>query len=171
MLTTLRSYRPDDAQHMYPLHIRAISALGIVPRPKVANADLMSITTEYLERSGEFIIAEINGAIVGYGGYLPVDSRTIEIRRMRIDPEWQRQGIGTSILNTLISNAKRRGYHKVVLSTDIRMKAAIALYLKAGFTQMGKMVEYGEEMLVFEADMVATQPANTADRQATPASR
>lgn len=132
MLTTLRSYRPDDNQHIYALHVRALSTIGIIPRPKVANADLMAITTEYLERSGEFIIAEINGDIVGYGAYLPVDSHTIEIRRMRIAPEWQGQGIGTSILNALLFKAKRCGYRKAVLNTDIRMKAAIALYLKAG---------------------------------------
>lgn len=157
MLTILRPYRPDDDQYIYDLHVRSLLAIGIIPRPKAANADLLAITTEYLDRDGEFIIAEIDGNMVGYGAYLPLDAHTIEVRRMRVAPEWQGQGIGTVILNALLSKARCCGFGKAVLNTDTRMNAAIVLYRKAGFTGIGRKAEYGEEMLLFEATIAVAK--------------
>lgn len=168
MLTTLRPYQPNDDQYIYDIHVRALSAIGIIPRPISANADLLAITTEYFDRNGEFIIAEIGGEIVGYGAYLPLDVHTIEVRRMRVVPEWQRQGIGTVILNALLSKARCCGFSKAVLNTDTRMKSAIVLYRKAGFAEIGRKTEYGEDMLVFEATMVAIGTIQQGGRPNTP---
>lgn len=166
MLPVLRPYRPVDDQYIYDLHVQALRAIGIIARPRAANADLMAITAEYLDRGGEFIIAEIAGHMVGYGAYLPLDAHTIEVRRMRVAPERQGQGIGTAILNFLLSKAQSCGFRRAVLDTDTRMKAAIALYRKAGFTETGRKIEYGEDMLVFEAAMAAAEECGAPDATA-----
>lgn len=150
MTTTVRTYIPEDDQYIYNLHVKALLSIGITPRPQSANADLNSIKSEYLDRNGEFLIAEIEGNIAAYGAFLPVDSQTIEIRRMRVAPEWQRRGLGTALLNSLLSKAKNCGFKKAILNTDTRMVGAITLYKKAGFIEIGRMLEYGEEMLVLE---------------------
>lgn len=161
MHTTLRPYQPDDDRYIYELHVRSLISIGIIPRPITANADLMAVTTEYLDRNGEFIIAENNRHMVGYGAYLPLDEHTIEVRRMRVAPEWQGQGVGTAILHALLSKAMGSGFCRAVLNTDTRMKAAIALYRKAGFIEIGRKTEYGEEMLIFETMMVADPEGGT----------
>lgn len=150
MITSLRDYKPEDDQYIYNLHIKALLSIGITPRPQSANSDLYSIKAEYLDRNGEFIIAEIADNIVGYGAYLPIDEQTIEIKRMRVSPEWHREGIGEALLDSLLSKASKNGFNKAILNTDTRMTGAIALYKKAGFNEIGKMIEYGEEMLIFE---------------------
>ena len=154
MKTILRTYKPEDDQFIYNLHLKALLSIGITPRPQSANADLNSIQAEYLDRNGEFIIAEIEGDIAAYGAFLPVDALTIEIRRMRVAPEWQRQGLGTALLDCLLAKARKCGFKRAILNTDIRMEGAITLYKKAGFVEIGKMFEYSEEMLLFESLIV-----------------
>lgn len=147
---TLRTYKPEDDPYIYNLHVKALLSIGITPRPQSANADLNSIKAEYLDKNGDFIIAEIESKIAAYGAFLPVDEKTIEIRRMRVAPEWQRKGLGTAMLHFLLAKAKKYGFERAILNTDTRMEAAIKLYKNAGFVEVGKMFEYGEEMLLFE---------------------
>lgn len=159
MITTFRTYKPEDDQYIYNLHVKALLSIGITPRPQFANADLNSIKAEYLDRNGEFIIAEIEGNIVAYGAFLPVDAQTIEIRRMRVAPEWQRRGLGTTLLqrrglgttllDSLLSKARACGFKRAILNTDTRMEGAISLDKKSGFREIDKMFEYGEEMLIW----------------------
>lgn len=149
MIISLRDYKPEDDKYIYNLHIKALLSIGITPHPLSANSDLNSIKAEYLDQNGEFIIDEIADTIVGYGAYLPIDEQTIEIKRMRVSPEWHRKGIGEVLLDSLLSKGKKSGFNKAILNTDTRMKGAIALYKKAGFNESGKMIEYGEEMLIF----------------------
>ncbi|UCD42409.1 MAG: GNAT family N-acetyltransferase [Chloroflexota bacterium] len=82
-------------------------------------------------------VAEIDGSIVGYqistamqmGGHLA---------RLATHPDYQRQGIGCSILRDLLIQFKQRGASRITVNTQEDNLASIALYENAGFTRTGE---------------------------------
>ena len=53
---------------------------------------------------------------------------------MFVDAAWRGQGVGRTLLATLIDGARRRGYETLRLGTLADMDAAQALYRSLGFT-------------------------------------
>lgn len=64
-------------------------------------------------------------------GYGFVDIRTPEVC-MSVLPSYRNKGIGTALLNTMLGNLVRRGFHQVSLSVD-EENYAFRMYGKAGF--------------------------------------
>lgn len=69
------------------------------------------------------------------GAILPDANRVARLTRMRVAPEWQRQGIGRRLVNTVIDWARERGGTHVILETTPQQPRAIALYASCGFTE------------------------------------
>ena len=79
---TLRKYRPEDQEAVYALHILALKQTGAyIENPEMReewDQDLLTIPDTYLAH-GEFLVAEIDGTIVGMGAFRKHDERTAEI--------------------------------------------------------------------------------------------
>lgn len=67
------------------------------------------------------------------GALKPVDSTVAKIKRMYVRPEARGQGIGRTILDTLLAEAGTIGYHVARLETAKFMREAHALYRSRGF--------------------------------------
>jgi ribosomal protein S18 acetylase RimI-like enzyme len=87
-------------------------------------------------RDGQIAIIELDGTRVGMI-QLRVDGGTLEIREIQIDPRHQGQGIGTSVLQDVISRASGEG-QDVRLSVGLKNERAIRLYERLGFVSVGK---------------------------------
>ncbi len=59
-----------------------------------------------------------------------LDSRWGYLSNMFVREEYRRRGIGSALLEAVVTAARRRGYARVVLSPS---EAAISLYRRAGF--------------------------------------
>jgi len=89
----------------------------------------------YMTKDCQFVlVAEIDSCGVGFG---TLDCSTGEITGMFILPAYVRQGIGTCILNALLTEAHRIGLSQVWCQSSL---FAEAFYQKAGFQsgQKGK---------------------------------
>lgn len=73
------------------------------------------------------LIAEIDARAVGFG---ILDFDTGEITAMYVLPAFARQGIGTTLLNELLTEAGREGLSRVHCQSSL---FAEAFYQKAGF--------------------------------------
>jgi ribosomal protein S18 acetylase RimI-like enzyme len=84
---------------------------------------------------GDFEVIEYDGAPCGY---VCIESRPddVHVREINIDPLFQRRGIGTAVLVSVIAVARERGV-PVVLGTLHENRAA-RLYRRLGFTQTGR---------------------------------
>ncbi len=69
---------------------------------------------------------------------------------MIVDKSLRRTGIGTQMLNHLISVAKQRGFREVVLETTDNWEDAINFYKKYGF----KTVHHREGNIHFSMKLV-----------------
>ncbi|HLB82250.1 MAG TPA: GNAT family N-acetyltransferase [Gemmatimonadales bacterium] len=112
------------------------AALADVPRlealmaPYVATGDLLPRSNYDLCRHiKEYAVAEApNGEIVGCGS-LKIYSRGLgEVAGLAVQPEWQGTGVGRTLLDTLIAEARAQGLREVLALTR-----KPAFFLKLGF--------------------------------------
>jgi putative acetyltransferase len=107
---------------------------GLAPDPLGTDADLADIEASYSKRGGVFrVIESADKRIVGCGGLFPVDSATVELRKMYLLAAARGRGLGKKLLAELLDEARRLGYKRVVLETNSVLIEAIGLYRKFGF--------------------------------------
>lgn len=73
--------------------------------------------------------------LMGVGALKELSSTAGEIKSMRTDSKHLRKGVGLSILNHIIAEAKQRGYRRLSLETGSgdEFEPALRLYRKRGF--------------------------------------
>jgi RimJ/RimL family protein N-acetyltransferase len=71
---------------------------------------------------------------VGCGAYREIDTKTLEIKRMFVLPEYRGKGIASKILCELELWALELNFTKTILETGINQPEAIALYKKSGYS-------------------------------------
>jgi putative acetyltransferase len=108
-------------------------------------------TSEVEPGNGVFLVARWFGRPVGCGAVriLRDDSlahdlgpRVGEIKRMYVAPEVRGQGVGHALLAQLEAEARALGVSRLVLETGTRQLPALALYRRAGFTDIPPYGEY-----------------------------
>tara|TARA_B100000767_G_scaffold87824_1_gene84361 strand:+ start:406 stop:870 length:465 start_codon:yes stop_codon:yes gene_type:complete len=90
-----------------------------------------------INRGGIILFAVIRKEIVGTVALMPTNKVNIyELTKMAVDPKCRNQKIGQKILKEIISIAKQRKIHKLILYSNRILKNAIYLYLKYNFTEI-----------------------------------
>lgn len=128
---SIRRYEAGDKNAVWRLHERAYRHALDEFYPQL-DRDLRHVPSAYLD-DGEFLVGSLDGQIVAIGGFQPVESDAVEIRRMRVDPDHQRQGYAKAILEALEDRARGRGFDRVVLITSELLSAAVAFYRAADY--------------------------------------
>jgi GNAT superfamily N-acetyltransferase len=118
-------------------------------------ADLDDIQRAYFANNGIFLVAEVDGRVVGTGGFqqyadgqlfepggrlrssvecLRTGAGLCEVRRITLLPEFRGQKIGYALMQELIRLARTMGYTRIVLWTDpIKLHRAVDFYHQLGF--------------------------------------
>ena len=139
-------FRPEDQDAVKDLILSGLSEhWGTIDPTK--NPDLDDIALTY--QSNVFLVARVNGNIVGTGALIHRSQVIAEIVRMSIAKEFRRQGIGRQILNQLVDMARDQGYNKVILETTETWHDVIEFYLRFGF----QITHYQEGDVYFELSL------------------
>jgi GNAT superfamily N-acetyltransferase len=89
---------------------------------------------KYSAPTGALFIAIYNATPVGCIALQPLqEAGTCEMKRLYVDPEYRKFGIGDALVQALLLEAKTLGYLTMKLDTLDRLQAALKLYLKYGF--------------------------------------
>jgi len=80
-------------------------------------------------------------SLIGYGGYWLLDGEA-HIMTIAIRPTWRRHHFGEWLLLELLDAARRGGAHQATLEVRVGNLAAITLYTKLGFTEVGLRKRY-----------------------------
>ncbi len=91
---------------------------------------------------GTFVVARLDGRVVGCGGLRRTGDGEGEIKRMYVVPDARRLGVGARVLAALEAEARRRGLARLRLETGVRQPEAIALYERAGYTRIDPFPPY-----------------------------
>ena len=120
---------------------------------------------ELADPASKFLIAEIEGAVVGYArlkfALAPsaVAGRTpMEIARFYARKAWIGKGIGARLMQACLSEAQRAGCDVVWLDVWERNSHAIAFYRKWGFVEVGTQVfQLGDDP---QRDLLMARPVD-----------
>ena len=132
--------RADDAQ--LSVLIKAVmTEIGACGEGySINDSEVLAMSQNYDgHRSGYFVL-EVDGVIVGGGGFAPLTGASPEIcelRKMYYYPSARGLGKAQEMIELIFARAKAAGYTKMYLETIESASAARRLYERNGFTQIG----------------------------------
>jgi GNAT superfamily N-acetyltransferase len=150
----IRRYKPQDIPRIHELHILALRSIPnlIIPDGPI-DEDLRDIDKGYVNNGGDFLVVEDEGKIIGMGALRRKDEGCVEIRRMRVDPQYWRKGIGQLILSKLEEIAIEKGYTRLILDTSIHQIPAQQLYQKNNYKEVRREIIRGIECIIYEKEI------------------
>jgi len=88
---------------------------------------------EFLPPEGLFLLARLDGAAAGCGGWRNLGDGRAEIKRMFTAAEHRNRGVARAVLAELEHTAAAAGIEELVLETGTVQPEAIALYESSGY--------------------------------------
>ena len=150
---TVRTYQSSDHKAVSRLY-----ATGLLAGQLAANdtgADIENMHAAYFsDDANHFWVAEIDHHIVGMIGVARDEGHTAEIRRLRVDPDWQQHNeIAAKLLETALFHCKQHDYLKIVLDTRFEKSAALGFFDRFGFQHTRSKPHADKELLEFYVDL------------------
>ena len=97
---------------------------------------------ELLEKNRKYIVAKSeDGEILGFAGLL-INIDCTEIMNIVVKKSARKQGIGQQLLGQLLELSKAKGLTIINLEVNVKNEAAIRLYEKNGFKEIGRRKNY-----------------------------
>jgi ribosomal protein S18 acetylase RimI-like enzyme len=135
----IRSAALEDFDRVGDLYRRSVSS-----NPKGFIQDLsfhgcvIQKMPRWREAGGDLLVAIADGQLVGLGGLAPQEGGRAELCKLHVDSRWQGRGIGRLLATGLICHANKGGFSEVELHVTATQTAAISLYRRLGFREVGR---------------------------------
>jgi len=91
---------------------------------------------EFVPPDGCFVVASVDGAVLGCGGYKRIGDDAAEIKRVYVRPDGRGRGVARAMLEHLESSARDAGYAFMRLDTGDQQPDALALFDSSGYTRI-----------------------------------
>jgi ribosomal protein S18 acetylase RimI-like enzyme len=127
-----RPFRTEDQQEAHELILAGLGDHFPVIDQSL-NPDLDDINGAYIASGHLFMVAVLDGLIVGTGALLNLENHVGRMVRVSVDEGHRRQGIGRALVNYLVTIAKKRRFTRILVETNHDWEEAIALYRSCGF--------------------------------------
>ena len=99
--------------------------------------ELARLPGDYAPPEGRLLLAEYEGQLAGCVALHRLDDGICEMKRLYLRPQVRGKGIGGSLADHIISEARQVGYQRMRLDTvEPVMKDAVAMYRKIGFREI-----------------------------------
>jgi len=99
--------------------------------------ELAELPGDYAAPSGRLLFAYHNGALAGCIALRKIGEGICEMKRLFVRDQFRGKGLGRSLIDAIISEAKLIGYQRMRLDTlPPKMNDAIALYRSYGFKEI-----------------------------------
>jgi len=99
--------------------------------------ELAGLPGDYAPPEGRLLLAEYEGQLAGCVALHRLDDGICEMKRLYLRPQVRGKGIGGSLADHIISEARQVGYQRMRLDTvEPVMKDAVAMYRKIGFREI-----------------------------------
>jgi ribosomal protein S18 acetylase RimI-like enzyme len=155
---TIRGFRPADLPACRKLYVEGL--LGGKLAENDTGLDIDDIESVYMNTPGNhFWVAELhNGQVVGMIGVQNHDREVGQVRRLRVDRDYRRRGIGKALIETAIRFCKENQYIKVAFDTFAERTTVVEMFQKLGFCHGGTRHYSGKDLMYFYMDLYAGPP-------------
>ncbi|WP_455391869.1 GNAT family N-acetyltransferase [[Eubacterium] cellulosolvens] len=141
-----------DADKLVELYARVWEKFeGILPHQLLNNRrpDKNEIIQSMVSK--KYFIIRDEGRIIGVAR-TSLQHGTCFLDRMVVDEEHRKQGIGSALINSIISFAQENKASKVWLNTNTKLNDAMSLYSKMGFKECGHFTKHfwGDDVKYYE---------------------
>lgn len=103
-----------------------------------------SVASELDNPLALWLVAEDAGKVAGYIGSQSVLGEA-DMLNLAVAQEYRRRGLGTRLINDLEARLRQQKVSSLTLEVRVSNEAAIALYKKLGFSQVGRRRNYYEK--------------------------
>jgi ribosomal protein S18 acetylase RimI-like enzyme len=149
---SIRSFTPKDQSACRKLYVEGLMGGKIAEND--TGLDIDDIQAAYMVEGNHFWVAEDEQKrIVGMVGVQHHEADSAEIRRLRVQQDMRRRGIGSRLLETALRFCQDRNYLKVALDTYIERDAAIKLFEKYRFRHERSKKLGSKELMYFYLDL------------------
>lgn len=131
----------DDFAGVRELFTEYARALNLDLGYQGFEAELAGLPGAYAPPAGRLLIAREGEILAGCIALRPFKDRTCEMKRLYVRPGFQKSGLGRTLCERLIAEAREAGYRSMVLDTLPPMLAAIRLYESVGFVRRSSYYE------------------------------
>lgn len=109
------------------------TSFGFTPCFQNFDQELAGLPGAYGSPDGLLAVAYADEAAVGCVALRRFDASRCEFKRLYVRPEFRGRGVGRSLLDWVIAEARGAGYREAVGDTMPAMAAALEMYDRAGF--------------------------------------
>ena len=100
-----------------------------------------SIASELVNPLSYWLVAEVDGQVVGYVGSQSVLDAA-DMMNIAVSPEYRRRGVAKALVNELTAYLSKNDVIALLLEVRVSNEPAITLYEKIGFQQVGRRPNY-----------------------------
>lgn len=89
-----------------------------------------------------FIVADINGFVIGYVAGFLAQPELGRIFSLAVDPKYQNRSVGSNLLKEIINIFRKKGVSEIILEVRMDNIKATRFYERLGFFQFGIAEKY-----------------------------
>jgi putative acetyltransferase len=143
---------PDQIKTVQQLFEEYAAGIGISLCFQNFDQELATLPGKYAPPSGRLLLAYMDEELAGCIALRAVDGSSCEMKRLFVRPAARGTGVGRTLVEAIIKEARGIGYRLMLLDTlPGRMDSAIALYRKMGFQEIDPYYENPVENAKFMA--------------------
>jgi putative acetyltransferase len=133
-MNLIQASSTEQVQQVRQLFVEYAAWLGINLCFQNFDEELAELPGDYAPPSGRLFLADDGNDVMGCVALRKIDERAGEMKRLYVRPQFRGRGLGRTLTEKLIAEAKQIGYASLRLDTlPGKMDQAIAMYRSLGF--------------------------------------
>jgi ribosomal protein S18 acetylase RimI-like enzyme len=132
--------RPEAIQKLFGEYTKLLISndahMGEYLKLQKYDTELEHLDEKYGPPSGRLYLLLSDGKEAGCAGLRKLDDAACELKRLYVVPEFRGHHFAEHLVTTLLGDARKIGYQRVLLDTMPFLRSAIHLYRKLGFYEI-----------------------------------
>lgn len=100
--------------------------------------ELRHLEEKYGPPGGRLYLAYWDGELAGCIGLRRMDDQNCEMKRLYVRPAFRGKGVGATLVERVIADAREMGYAHMLLDTLPFLESAIGMYRRFGFYEIAR---------------------------------
>jgi putative acetyltransferase len=136
-LTFTQAESPAQIAQARELFLEYEQSLGFSLCFQNFDKELEGLPGHYAPPTGRLLLAAYDGQLTGCVAMRALEPGTCEMKRLYLRPQFRGKGLGRTLADRIIAEARQIGYRRMRLDTvEPVMKDAVAMYRKLGFSEI-----------------------------------